>query len=70
MTFLTDACISTSHLRTKLFKFIVGHDRVEYYIHQSLLSYLLASFHNLVKESAPTGVTWVDVDEDIFSRFA
>ncbi|KAL8376499.1 hypothetical protein RB595_007542 [Gaeumannomyces hyphopodioides] len=50
-------------------RFLVGHDRVEFYIHANLLSPLSAPLHALVNGSTQVGyVTCDDVDKDTFSR--
>lgn len=50
----------------------MGHDGIEYYIHQGFLSGLSAPLNDLVNEIASTEgcVIWGDVSEDTFSRFA
>ncbi|KAI3326629.1 hypothetical protein HD806DRAFT_412263 [Xylariaceae sp. AK1471] len=62
------------HLATKPIKFIVGSDKVEFYIHGAFLSRLSTPLGSLVdggiNASLEACVTWEDVDKDVFLRFA
>lgn len=61
-------------LATKPSKFIVGHDRAEFYIHRGFVSRLStplnALVNNSMEESLEGCIAWEDVDADVFSRFA
>lgn len=54
------------------FKFIVGPDRIEYYVHRVFLSRLSVPLKDLVNGSTPTDgcVVWEDIDGNVFSRSA
>ncbi|KAK3943386.1 hypothetical protein QBC46DRAFT_377696 [Diplogelasinospora grovesii] len=61
-------------LSTQPFKFLVGPDLKAAFIHRGLVSQLSAPLRALttgdMKESHEGCVTWDDVDEDVFARFA
>ncbi|KPA38769.1 hypothetical protein FLAG1_08393 [Fusarium langsethiae] len=55
-------------LKTKPHKFVVGPNRVEYYVQPTLFYHSSTPLENLIHETEATNgsVTWTDVDEHVF----
>ncbi|KAH7200896.1 hypothetical protein BKA60DRAFT_428579, partial [Fusarium oxysporum] len=58
-------------LKTRPQKFVVGPNRVEYYVQPTLFFCSSTPLENLIHEAEATkgSVTWTDVDDHIFARF-
>ncbi|KAJ9414886.1 hypothetical protein FOXG_21650 [Fusarium oxysporum f. sp. lycopersici 4287] len=58
-------------LKTRPQKFVVGPNRVEYYVQPTLFFCSSTPLENLIHEAEATkgSVTWTDVDNHIFARF-